>query len=102
MHNAPWKIQYKWIPRNKNTKAHFLCKNPKYRARIINVTYIGDGLYIAQSSKDSNKFYNVDLNHTVCDCRYFTFQKREERKKCKHIIAAEQLSLTLNTLASAK
>ncbi|MBL4937737.1 reverse transcriptase-like protein [Clostridium sp. YIM B02515] len=95
-------ISLVWIPRNLNISAHSLTKEPfldkytEYRSKKINVKYIGDNLYIAESSKDKNKNYTVNLELGSCTCRFFTCQKWWERKKCKHIMAAEKLSSTIN------
>ncbi len=42
-------------------------------------------IYKVQSSKDKNKFYEVDVKNKTCTCSDFTFRKI----KCKHIIAME-------------
>lgn len=42
-------------------------------------------IYKVQSSKEKNKFYEVDVKNKTCTCSDFTFRKI----KCKHIIAME-------------
>jgi superfamily II DNA or RNA helicase len=42
-------------------------------------------IYKVQSSKEKNKFYEVDVKNKTCTCSDFTFRKI----KCKHIIATE-------------
>lgn len=92
-------IKLEWIPRELNIKAHSLSRSPfsdkyiEYRSKNIQVRYIGNNLYLAQSSKDKNKYYTVDLELCTCTCKFFTLQKWWERKKCKHIIAAEQIKV---------
>ncbi len=88
-------IELKWITRNLNGKAHYLSREPfldkytEYRSKKINVKYINDNIFLAQSSKDKNIYYTVDLELCTCTCRSFKLQHWWERKKCKHIIAAE-------------
>lgn len=95
-------ITLKWIPRNLNSKAHSLSREPfaekytEYRAKKINVEYINDNVFLAQSSKDKNIYYTVDLGLCTCTCRFFKFQHWRERKKCKHIIAAENFNVHCN------
>lgn len=95
-------IELKWIPRNLNRKAHYLSREPfldkytEYRAKKINVKYINDNIFLAQSSKDKNIYYTVDLELCTCTCRFFKLQHWWERKKCKHIIAAESFNFHRN------
>ncbi|MEO2680431.1 reverse transcriptase-like protein [Clostridium butyricum] len=94
-------IELKWIPRNLNRKAHYLSREPfldkytEYRAKKINVKYINDNIFLAQSSKDKKIYYTVDLELCTCTCRFFKLQHWWERKKCKHIIAAENYTNNL-------
>jgi len=44
-----------------------------------------DRLFKVRSSKDEDKFYNVDADIKTCTCPDFNFRFL----KCKHIIAAE-------------
>ena len=94
-------IELKWIPRNLNRKAHYLSREPfldkytEYKSKKINVKYINDNIFLAQSSKDKNKYYTVNLDLCTCTCRFFNFQHWWERKKCKHIIAAESFTNNL-------
>lgn len=95
-------IALKWVPRNLNRKAHSLSKEPfsekytEYRARKINIKCIDDNIFLAQSSKDKNIYYTVDLELCTCTCRFFKLQHWWERKKCKHIIAAERINVHVN------
>lgn len=45
----------------------------------------GKNLYRVQSSKDKNKFYEVNIEEKTCTCADYMFRK----VKCKHIISTE-------------
>ncbi len=52
---------------------------------VIFGTDHNEGLFKVRSSKDVDKFYNVDAEIKTCTCPDFNFRFI----KCKHIIAAE-------------
>lgn len=49
------------------------------------VTKVSDMHYLVESSKDSNKYYTVDLRLNECNCPDFTYRNI----KCKHLRAVE-------------
>ena len=55
------------------------------REPVILETDQRDRLFKVRSSKDEDKFYNVDADIKTCTCPDFNFRFL----KCKHIIAAE-------------
>lgn len=91
-------IEFRWISRKENKKAHDLCRRiievplNIYKSKQIQLIQINDSIFLAQSSK-GNCSYTVNLNLGTCTCGYFQLQRPSNATKCKHILAAMQYNL---------
>jgi predicted nucleic acid-binding Zn finger protein len=56
-----------------------------YESIIVEEANDGQKLYQLRSSKEKNKFYQVDTESKTCSCPDFKFKAL----KCKHILATE-------------
>jgi predicted nucleic acid-binding Zn finger protein len=50
-----------------------------------------ENYYLAQSSKDKKKYYQVNLDKNECNCPHFLIRLKKKGELCKHIIEVKKI-----------